>query len=242
MDVVETQTTIECTICHHLNEAGMLFCINCGNGLTKNAERVRTKTIAIGFKCPQCNKTDDLNVRFCVFCGHRLNSHSQSGLLQLASIVPPERRKTAAFASFERAVNQKNLLDLSARVSTAFNYAAGILLATLLVIAIYRQMPQSATTSHDLLVYTDHPNAQLSLSQSVIASSQPPSSNSSSWIGRADSQGKFSFGSMPQGNYVLRISAPGCRTVVAQIGIDREHKVLIGSAQAPIHIPGRVKE
>jgi hypothetical protein len=168
-----------------------------------------------------------------------LNSnYSESGLFDLASILPPERRKTAAFASFERAVNQKNLLDLSAKVSTGFNYAAGILLATLLVIAICRQMPQTATS--DFLVYTDHPNAQLSLSQSVIAN-QPPSSNSS-WIGRADSHGRFSFGSMPPGQYILRISAPGCRPVVAQIAIEPKHKVLIGSAVAPIHIPGRVKE
>jgi hypothetical protein len=231
---VETPATIECSSCQHPNEAGMLFCTKCGNGLTKNAERVRTKTLAIGYKCPQCHKTDELNVRFCVFCGHRLNANSQSGMFELSQIVAPEKRKTAAFASFERAINQKNLLDLSARVASSFNYASGALLATLLVIAIYIHMPQQAKP--DFFVFTDR-DAQLSLS----LANQQLSSATDYLKGRADSNGHFSFGRVAPGNYMLQISDISGRTIVAPITVPADQKVTVGWPKRPVHISARDK-
>jgi hypothetical protein len=212
----------------------MLFCTKCGNGLTKNAERVRTKTLAIGYKCPQCHKTDELNVRFCVFCGHRLHATSASGIFALSKIVAPEKRKTAAFASFERAINQKNLLDLSTRVATSFNFASGALLATLLVIAICIHMPQQAKP--DFFVFTDR-DAQLSLS---LASQQLSSTDY--LMGRADSNGHFSFGSVAPGHYMLQISDRSGRTMVAPITVPPDQKVTVGWPKRPVQISARDKK
>lgn len=224
----------------------MLFCINCGNGFTKSAERVRTKTIVIGYQCPQCHKTDELNVRFCVFCGHRLTSNSESGLFELSRIVPVEKRKTAAFASFERAVNEKNLQDLSAKVAI-INYGSGFLLAVMLVVAIWVHVPQPEKV--DFIVYTDpHKEAQLSLSPCIDATKSLPKGQC--LVGRADSQGRFSFGNVAvllpgaahregsaDGEYKLQISAPNCRTAIATISVPLDRKVTVGSAAAPIKIP-----
>lgn len=224
---------VKCPGCQVDNEPGMLFCVFCGKALLEAAERIRATVMPAGNKCPTCGKEDNLNMRFCVFCSAPIYPEMRvsrpldkfSWEMDLVD-DPPKARAAADFKKAVRTAPKKK--------SGQFYLPGAILLGLVLGAAaaypfqdnILRVVASTGWPAKSLVVYTDHPQAQVSL--------EHPDGNHFT-VGQTDHKGTLRFQNLEPGDYKVRISAPKCRTSFGAVTIEGDRATVLGFQQ-PVHL------
>lgn len=191
-----------CDGCGRLNEADMLFCLQCGQNLAlPSVAGKQTNTV---LPCLACGKVDSLSERFCIHCGQQMNA-KVSPLATLTVESPPLRHKRIWFSPI---------------VWAAAGLLVGVLVANSIPFAwLEYRIAQQHWPAHGLVVYTKLSDGQYVLQQDT---------GKNFTLGRIAPDGSFCVPDLAPGNYQLTISHPGFQSNVQNLQINSQQATVVG--------------
>lgn len=224
---------IDCKSCGVKNTSAMSFCIQCGKVLSSSVEALRQARDVKKRTCPSCQRYDELNNRKWALCGSELKvfvgrntnpvalakfsdelhsltepppspTQSFTSLPAMEPVLAPEIRKSGPRVDFFL------LMGLCAGIALPFLIGT----ATLAQVAFSTQLPGSG-----LVIFTDKPNAEVVL-ESVDRKSYI--------LGQTSPHGVFYAGDLPGATYRLRLSLPGCRTLMQKLELVKDRLNTLG--------------
>jgi hypothetical protein len=223
MSASNSQLKISCPSCHEQNDAQMSFCLGCG----KNLKLPLTATT--GNACPRCGRFDQLSTRYCIFCSADTVS-SAAG-----TAVGPAAATRGDIAKFSWEMDQPlptgelavgnamrtAVVGQTAAVSVAALTAAviGGVLALFAAPMIQRAVAEGAWKNSSLQIYARQPRAQISI--------EPTQEPARFTVGKLGPGGALSVRDVPNGHYLVKVSAPDFQTTVFGLQ-DDEHPTTIG--------------
>ncbi|MBX9941779.1 MAG: hypothetical protein K2Y32_21110 [Candidatus Obscuribacterales bacterium] len=222
----------------------MSFCAQCGKVLSSSVEALRQARGVKKRSCSSCGRSDELNNRYCVFCGSDieifqtrktsaealakfnddLNSLSTpSSPSSLASAVSPRQSQVAlpALPVPAKATPRPDLFIILGLVS---GLAMPFLLGSTLLSHVYLT---SQIPSQGLLIFSDKANAGVLL-ESIDRKEYV--------AGQTSKRGVFYSTNLSLPAYRLRLSAPGCRTLLQKIELAKDRLNCLG-LDKPISLP-----
>ncbi|HEY9717719.1 MAG TPA: zinc ribbon domain-containing protein [Trichormus sp.] len=228
MSASDSQLKISCPSCHTQNDAQMSYCLGCG----KNLKLPLTATT--GNACPRCGRFDQLSTRYCIFCSADTASSAASTAIAPAAATRGDIAKFSwemdqPRATGEIAVNnamRTAVVGQTTSVSVAAVTAAvvGGVLALLAAPLIQRGMAESAWKNSSLQIYARQARAQVSI--------EPTQEPSRFTVGKLGPGGALSVRDVPNGHYLVKISAPDFQTTVFglqdDVEVDPQHPTTIG--------------
>jgi len=219
MSARESELKVECPSCHEQNERDMSFCLFCGKSLKAQL------TATAGNACPRCGRFDQLNSRFCIFCSADTTGSAtpiadvrkfswEVELPRLTQEIAPGRVIQAQVAGQTMAVS------LAALVAAV----AGSCLALVISPVLQRAAAQSAWPNQSLIIYTQHPHAQVTI--------EPTQQARNFTLGKVGEDGALCVSGLPNQHYMVKVSAPGYQTSMIglqdEVEIDPLHPTAIG--------------
>jgi hypothetical protein len=214
-----------CSSCGKANEAGMRFCMFCGEGLSgKQLTSPFTTDVSsvsqLSRACPKCGKTDELNNRFCVFCGSDTGA-IRTGEAGVHNFLATRETSTMEQPAASAAVMRKPVgmpykkFAAAAVVGLIAGYAISFLPAGVLENSVVR----SNWPSDGLVLYVSPGNAQVLIENE---------SGRSFTLGRTSAEGTLSIPDLPPGNYSVTVSAPGYVTRTNNVRVDADEVSVLG--------------
>lgn len=149
---------MNCSGCGQANEAGMQFCIFCGQSLLEAVKAPSSNVQAAvndPLLCTVCGKSDPLNGQYCVFCG----GHTTSPKNQRPVLPPQEKVSTPIAAPAKKTLPETMLLMFSLLAGILLGLAIAHIAAPWLAEAQMKEL----WSGHKLVLYTDSPFASLAL-------------------------------------------------------------------------------
>ncbi len=200
------QEMIECPACNGMNERAMHYCMHCGEDLAVHREEIHRQPGKTGINlipCPSCRRTDPLSTHFCVFCGVDIPRMSQS--ISMSS-VDPQPVAVAHTTSTRSEVSTPAAFSASGGSPfNAITIALAILGAIVGVALGMQPVLQPLSWPQDgIVVYVKPGFANVvveDISRKLLV------------LGKSSKDGYVSFPDLPPAEYIIRISAPGHKTI-----------------------------
>ncbi len=217
---------IECPACNGMNERNMHYCMHCGEDLGVHQEKIHRQPGKTGINlipCPSCRRTDPLSTHFCVFCGVDIPR-----TLQSISMNPP------VVSPADIAENQMRVPAPSATGSitnspvNAISVALGILGAIAGVALGMQPVMQPLSWPQDGLVVYVKPGFA-----NVVVEDE---TRKLLVLGKSSKDGYVSFPDLPPAEYIIRVSAPGHKTIRLNSAVLENRTSVLGFPSA-IELP-----
>jgi len=240
-------TSVDCKSCGAVNSSDMSFCAQCGKVLSSSVEALRQARGVKKRSCNSCGRSDELNNRYCVFCGSDIeifqtrktsaealakfnddlnslsapsSSSSQSSPINISS----SRQSQVALPALPVPAKATTRPDLFIILGLVSGLAMPFLLGSTLLSHVYLA---SQIPSQGLLVFSDKPNAGVLLE----------SLDRKEYVaGQTSNRGVFYSTNLSLPAYRLRLSAPGCRTLLQKIEMAKDRLNCLG-LDKPISLP-----
>lgn len=200
----------QCPACGELNDAGMAFCMFCGDPLRFSKTKVIPGlNVSEGHKCPSCGKFDPLCERFCIFCGAETSPDPKLMACDTAEIPIPN----SAIAT----PNQKLPPILLAAPT-------GVVLGLILGLLVIRPNFEMAVAKQTwpgqgLVIYASPPGCQVTVVESLERNFT---------LGNTGPKGELALCDLPPGSYHVSISHPQYESFSCEVRIEPKQVVPIG--------------
>lgn len=189
-----------------MNERAMHYCMHCGEDLAVHREEIHRQPGKTGINlipCPSCRRTDPLSTHFCVFCGVDIPRMSQS--ISMSS-VDQQPVAVAQTSSTRSEVSTPAAFSASGGSPVnAVTIALAILGAIVGVALGMQPVLQPLSWPQDgIVVYVKPGFANVvveDISRKLLV------------LGKSSKDGYVSFPDLPPAEYIIRISAPGHKTI-----------------------------
>ncbi|MCW5821798.1 MAG: hypothetical protein KIT34_03290 [Cyanobacteria bacterium TGS_CYA1] len=203
------QEMIECPACNGMNERAMHYCMHCGEDLAVHREEIHRQPGKTGINlipCPSCRRTDPLSTHFCVFCGVDIPRMSQSiSVSSMNSVESQPVQNAQTTATRSEISTPASFSSVSTSPVNAISIALGILGAILGVALGMQPVLQPLSWPQDgIVVYVKPGFANVvveDISRKLLV------------LGKSSKDGYVSFPDLPPAEYIIRISAPGHKTI-----------------------------
>lgn len=197
---------IECPACNGMNEREMHFCMHCGEDLAGHREEIHRQPGKTGINlipCPSCRRTDPLSTHFCVFCGVDIPRMSQS--ISMSSVDSQPAAVSEASSAKSGNANSSVFKQTTSTPVNAVSVGLGILGAIAGVALGMQPVLQPLSWPQDgIVVYVKPGFANVvveDISRKLLV------------LGKSSKDGYVSFPDLPPAEYIIRISAPGHKSI-----------------------------
>lgn len=223
------QQMIECPACNGMNEREMHYCMHCGEDLAVHREEIHRQPGKTGINlipCPSCRRTDPLSTHFCVFCGVDIPRMSQS-----ISISSVDSGAVAASDSASSRADSSSPAAFSTSSSSPINaisVALGILGAIVGVALGMQPVLQPLSWPQDGIVVYVKPGFANVVVEDITRKLLV--------LGKSSKDGYVSFPDLPPAEYIIRISAPGHKSIRLNSSVLENRASVLGFPNA-IELP-----
>jgi hypothetical protein len=211
--MTESGTNLQnnCPACGAANEAGMLFCVNCGSQLGGDAPK--------GIKCPACGQVDEMSQTFCVYCGCSVAQLAAKEAARRPRRPYPAGRKDARTpAPSEPKAKAKEPNYLAAAI--LIGIAAGTALAFVAhQSGAFNLLARSNWPESGLVIYATPPEILVTIAER---------SGKTFTVGKTSRTGSLAIPDLPAGSYRVMLSSPGKLSVIKDIETDGKKAVVLG--------------
>lgn len=206
------QEMVECPACNGMNERNMHYCMHCGEDLAVHREEIVRQPGKTGINlipCPSCRRTDPLSTHFCVFCGVDIPRMSQSVSMGSMGSVQSAPTSNAGSSSTAAEIPAPAVHSAAAAgIMSPFNtLSIGLgILGAIAGVALGMQpvLQPLSWPSDGLVVYVKPGFANVVVEDAT---------RKLLVLGKSSKDGYVSFPDLPPAEYIIRISAPGHKTI-----------------------------